>query len=145
MWEYRHGTAEQFMPLLHATILLFRRGIWAGALVHAHWCCNANNNCNVARGSRTTATCDVTHTLFWPTPLHKHQQTSCTMNTGGSFPEVKKGGNMNITTYLNLRPRTSGVLLPCPLKPWCCDSTVMVLHGPLKLRTYTRTQTFPQL
>ena len=46
------------------------------------------HNCSVARGNRTTATCDVIHT-----PLHKRRPVPSTVdNAGGFSPGSKKDG-----------------------------------------------------
>ena len=90
-------------PLLLASGLFFRRGseqARVGPCTMMLQYKQQQHNCNVARGNRTTATCDVTHTHFWRPPLHKHRPESCTMDTAGASPGVKNGRNVNLATHV---------------------------------------------
>jgi hypothetical protein len=87
-------------PLFQGSTLFFRRGsepTRVGPCTVMLQYKQQQHNCSVARGNRTTATCDVTHT-----PLHKHHPVSAAVDNAGAFPGVKKGRNVNLATYVNV-------------------------------------------
>jgi len=80
-----------FTPLFQGSTLFFRRGsepARVGPCTMMLQYKQQQHNCSVARGNRTTATSDVTHTL----PYINTNQYPLQSTTRGLFPGLKKDG-----------------------------------------------------